>query len=77
MREITIKARYNTIYYVIANSKDNKLRKFYIGDEKPSMEEAKKILEDEIQEEVNIIKVLITYNTLTIPETDFNKYLNK
>ena len=72
-----VDVRYNSIYYVEEGS--TKLNKFYTGGTKPSMEEAKDIVEQNLAKKVNvnIIKVLIQYGKIRLSLEEFTDKLIK
>lgn len=72
---MNVDVRYNSIYYVEEGS--TKLNKFYTGGVKPSMEEAKDIVEQNLGKKVNIIKVLIEYSKIRLSLEEFTDKLIK
>ncbi len=72
---MNVDVRYNSIYYVEEGS--TKLNKFYTGGTKPSMEEAKDIVEQNLGKKVNIIKVLIEYGKIRLSLEEFTDKLIK
>lgn len=70
-----VDVRYNSIYYVEEGS--TKLNKFYTGGAKPSMEEAKDIVEQNLGKKVNIIKVLIEYGKIRLSLEEFTDKLKE
>lgn len=72
---MNVDVRYNSIYYVEEGL--TKLNKFYTGGAKPSMEEAKDIVEQNLGKKVNIIKVLIEYGKIRLSLEEFTDKLIK